>query len=506
MGSDLVRCALAVWLGVLVGGCGHARLLCPRQAGPAWHLYESHHFSVTTDLPPSRARPLVGELERTYRSFVDVTGWHFPGRGEPPGRMRVIVFARRRDYDAVAPPRTDGFYRSESLEAESAVVINNDGTHEPGEVFIHELTHRLVRYYVPNLPLGLNEGLAEYFSTFTVRKSEALTGLPPRRLAANTGMRLPSIDTLFNAETLDGLSPEQVNAFYIGGWFLVHTMARYYPQQLGDLLAQLADGQSIRDAFFAAFGHEAWKQLGNRYVAVIDEAYHVQPGGVLVPTWHKPYRTPADVEGVTNESELRDGALHLLWADLQRGRHDVAAQVALAEAHGGDSAQLSYMRGLLHLQRQELPEAEREIAAAVDARPDDERYRLTRVRVHAAVLQQQPSQGLGSMVDDMSWLAAHAQAPASIALVAIYDALRGDLAAARTQVQRALAIDPTSAHAYYALAVVDAEQGDIDGALEAAERSLRLTPEGASSATAKALADKLRELRASRAARAVMPH
>jgi hypothetical protein len=244
----LVRCALALWLGALVGGCGHAQLSCPRQAGNEWRLYESRHFAVTTDLSPSRARQLVGEFERTYRSFVDVAGWHFPGRGEPPERMRVIVFARRPDYEAVAPPHSDGFYSPESLEAEAAVVIDNDGTHAPGEVFLHELTHRLIRYDVPNVPFGLNEGLAEYYSTFVVRDGTAHTGLPPVRMR-DAPSALPSVRWLLQVDSLEGLSPRQVNALYVGGWFLVHTMARFFPYQLGEALARMADGESFATAF-----------------------------------------------------------------------------------------------------------------------------------------------------------------------------------------------------------------------------------------------------------------
>ena len=480
-----------VWcLGALAAtDCGHTQLLCPRQAGPEWRHYDSPHFAVTTDLPPSRARPLVGEFERTYRSFLDVTGWRFPGRGEPPGRMRVVIFARRSDYEAVAPPHTDGFYRSESL----------DGTHAPGEVFLHELTHRLIRYYVPNAPLGLNEGLAEYFSTFVVEKGAAQTGLPPRRLISNGRgpLQLPSVRVLLTIDSLQGLSDQQVNAFYMGGWFLVHTMARFYPQQLGTLLARMADGDSFPTALVACFGHDPWTMLNARYLMVIEEAYRM-PDRLSVPSWRKPYEAAAVVEPVEQEQTVGDAALHLLWADLQRGRRDVAAQVALAEAHGGDSAQLAFMRGLLHLQRKELPAAERDLAAAVDARPDDERYRLTLARVHALAVDRDPAQGLAAMARDMDWLAANAQGSDALALVALFFALRGELATARTHVKHALTVDPTNARGYFALAVIDANQGDIDGAIEAAERSLRLTPEGYSGAPAKELLGQLRARRASR--------
>jgi tetratricopeptide (TPR) repeat protein len=289
-------------------------------------------------------------------------------------------------------------------------------------------------------------------------------------------MMFPSIKTLFDAETLDGLSPEGVTAFYLGGWFLVHTMARYYPMQLGDLLARLADGQWIRDAFFGAFGPDSWKELDAHYAAVVREAYQLQPGRIVVPSWRKPYRPPATVVGVTGEREVDDGALHLLWADLELGRHDIAPQVALAAAHGGDSAQLAYMRGIVALQRQDLAAAERDLTAAVDARPDEERYHLTLARMRAGALVRDRPHTLDAMAHDMEWLGANAKSADAHALVALYYGLRGDFVTAGKQAQRSLDLDPTCARGYLAVALLAEQRGDVDAALVAAERSVRLTP------------------------------
>jgi Tfp pilus assembly protein PilF len=92
----------------------------------------------------------------------------------------------------------------------------------------------------------------------------------------------------------------------------------------------------------------------------------------------------------------------------------------------------------------------------------------------------------------MEWLAAHAQSPDARALVALYYGMRGDFAAARVQVQRALEIDPTNSLGYLVLAMLAEQGGDVDGAIAAAERSLRLTAEGASNAPARQLLARLR--------------
>ncbi len=476
----MTRCrfALAALLALVVGGCAHTPLVCPRAGGTTWRQYDSPHFTVTTDLWEPRARELVGAFERSYRSFLDMGAWNFPERGEPPGRMRVIVFERSDDYAAIGPPHTDGFQENGSLVTDPAVIINNDGTHEPGEAFLHEMTHRLVRYYLPSTPIGLNEGLAEFYSTFTVRDGEALTGLPPMRLATLHDA-LPNVQTLFDTESIEGLSAYQANTFYLGAWFLVHTMALYYPQQLADMLAQMASGRSLREAYVASFGTTSWTQLEGRYMHEINSAY-AMPGHISVQSWREPYKVPKNVGGVTNERQLNDGEVHLLWAALQVGRHDLGPQVALAEAHGADRAQLAFMRALLAITHKDLAAAEQAMTDAVAARPDDERYRLTLTEVRAAAAGGDEPKTLAAVAADMEWLAAHGTSSESRAVVSRSRTMRGDLASARAEAQRAIALDPTNPRAHFALATVDLRSGDLDGALAAAERALRLTPEGAS--------------------------
>jgi tetratricopeptide (TPR) repeat protein len=467
-------------------------LRCPRQGGPEWRRYESPHFDVTSDLSPPRARRLVGKMERTYRSFLDVTGWRFPGRGEPPGHMRIVVFSRRADYEAVAPPRTDGFFRPGALEEDAAVIIDNDGGHPPGEIFLHELTHRLIRYYVPNLPLALNEGLAEFFSTFHVTADGvAHNGAPPRRIEMIVGrsVPLPSLGALVRQETLEGLSPQQVFCFYAASWFLADSLAE--TGMLPDLLGRMADGASFATAFTDLYGDAGWRHLEQTYLVQTRLAYN---GTSAFRGFDKAYVLPPFADTVDNELPLDDGALHLLWADLQIGRHDVARQVTLAAEHGSESAELSYLRGLVAALQNDAAKADHELALAVAARPSEERYHLMLARARATQIFEPGAQA--TLAPEVEWLAAHGQSAQGMALVAIYAALRGDVAEALRQVQRGLERDPTSAQVYLALAVAKASAGDLDGAFEAAQRSWRLTPtEAAGDPTAKNLMLRLQHMR-----------
>ena len=208
MRHGLFFAALSVALLSLVSGCAHSTLRstlsCPHRSGPQWVEYTSRHFVVVTNLPPAQARALVYDFEQTYSSFVDITGWHFPGREEPPGRMKLIVFEREADYAELAPRYTDGFFAPDTVDGVPVVVLTAAGSQSSRVVFLHELTHRLLRYYVAKAPLWLHEGLAEFYSTFYLENDAARFGAVPRRMAVMRAVPLPPAWMLFSVESFDG--------------------------------------------------------------------------------------------------------------------------------------------------------------------------------------------------------------------------------------------------------------------------------------------------------------
>ncbi|HSN87764.1 MAG TPA: tetratricopeptide repeat protein, partial [Thermoanaerobaculia bacterium] len=113
------------------------------------------------------------------------------------------------------------------------------------------------------LPLWLNEGLAEYYSTFEVSGNEAKIGLPhPHHIVWLRKNALIPLPTLLS---IDEQSPEYNEesprgAFYAQSWALVHYLLAGSPErrlQAVEYLRLIQTGSPREEAFRKAFGDPA---------------------------------------------------------------------------------------------------------------------------------------------------------------------------------------------------------------------------------------------------------
>lgn len=485
--------ALVLALLTAAAGCAHSPLTpslsCPRNGGPEWREYTSQHFVVSSDLWAADARAMIGELEQTYRAYVDLAGWHFPNRGEPPGRLRIVVFAHQSGYALVGPRDSDAVFRPDTVDGEPLLLVAADSdSHSWHELVLHELTHRLLHFYVANAPLWLDEGLAEYYSTFAVEAGQAFVGRVPRRVL---GARLMLwLTPLLGTKSVSSWSLSNANAFYAGAWLLVYVLAHGYERELDELLVRLANGEATDAAFAATLGPHLFG---------IEQSYNRQmhEGVLTMTTRRMEYRAPpwGTIEG---ERPIDERDVHLLWASSASPLDNVyLLQIALAEQHAGPSARSQFMHGIHYAVHAQWAEAERAVSAAVAQAPDEERYRWALAKLHFDDATRRHV-ALDALEPDMRWLADHGRLRDSMILVAAFDAERGRLVEARASVERALGIDGASAYAWDTLSAIGLKQGDIDGAIDAAERALRLAQHGVDMRPTQARLDKLEALRKKR--------
>jgi tetratricopeptide (TPR) repeat protein len=93
------------------------------------------------------------------------------------------------------------------------------------EVIFHELVHDVVQRHIPDCPLWLDEGLAEFLSTSTMSDGRIKMGRvqPGHRYALSKGLLLP-LEQIFNTDRDSSLytDPEQKAVFYAQSLALVH--------------------------------------------------------------------------------------------------------------------------------------------------------------------------------------------------------------------------------------------------------------------------------------------
>jgi Tfp pilus assembly protein PilF len=241
-----------------------------------WLAVESRRFTLVTNVSERRARDISTRLEleadavfRSSRALRDSSG----------SRIFVIAIADSTCFEAFRlrhqgrAVELGGFFSPSLL---GGYLIFNAG--QPWNQFqsvCHEYVHALANRQIGNLPLCLNEGLAEYFSTFRVdsRGSEYGHAIDQHRELLLRGRLMP-MDELFSIRVS---SPsywegERRPMFYAESWALVHylTSTEELRERFDRFLARLKRGEDPRGAFGVTFPSESWYGIQDklkRYVA-----------------------------------------------------------------------------------------------------------------------------------------------------------------------------------------------------------------------------------------------
>ena len=242
-------------------------------APPGLRVIETRHYRIHTDLDFELANDLAQRLEAMYSAY----SWRlrvFAENGREIPRFEVYLYRRQQDYLNLTGQRmkhTGGVFMSgrnllaSFLEEQGRDALRRTLQHEA----FHQFAHTVIS---PNMPVWLNEGLAQVFEEAVWNGSNfSLEQVPPRRirqLQADLQNR-----RFVKFETLMGLSPmewakrleidQQTGATqYNQSWAMVYFLINArddddgyrYRQRLLRLLELLHDGKEADAAFRSAFG------------------------------------------------------------------------------------------------------------------------------------------------------------------------------------------------------------------------------------------------------------
>jgi TPR repeat protein len=134
------------------------------------------HLTLDTDLGLNDAEYLARECERSLIAFDALV---LPMLERPRGRLRVVIFGRFNDYDALGPPASSGVFVATTADGEFAPTIFVPAGRDRARTmryFQHELAHRYIGHGIPQAPTWLNEGLASFLSTVHVGSDDVRLG------------------------------------------------------------------------------------------------------------------------------------------------------------------------------------------------------------------------------------------------------------------------------------------------------------------------------------------
>lgn len=411
----------------------------------------SPHFAVITDGPTPVANQLSLELEvfrQTVSKFLGLPR-------EQRTRVNVYVWSTRERFDEFRPP-------SESKTKELAGFHMTDGfTHvlmvrlmpdlaQTREVMFHEYTHLLTSRLFRRVPVWMNEGLAEVFSTFQVGNRQFAFGGPKtgRIYSLLRDGLMPATELL---EVRQDSSAYQHNAevprFYASAWILALALTvnggnfngaavRSYIVQSGVQTNrveafQRAFGLSLRDASLRAEAN-----FRNRSFPVVTEPFD----GATIPA-----RT---VESLTAaEVALEQGTL------ARMVRLGAKAEQFLRQAEAGlpTDARPQEQLGLLQDQLRRPVEARQTIERAIE---------------------------LGSVSSHVYYLAAMLRWNRLAGQSVAESVAQQERQEARRLIEKAIQLDPAQAacHALHAAVLLHLPPGHSKEAEAAARRALQFDP------------------------------
>ena len=265
MHSRRHRSIAAACLALVAGATrGAAAPPLPAATGDAWIEVRTPSFVTLTNAGERKGREVALGFER-FRAALQMM--RPSGVAPSPVPTRILVFRDDRSFEPYKPGSEErralllGLFQASSLA--NYILVNGYPARDSAmPIVYHEYAHSVAHAsFGGRLPLWLDEGLAEFYSTFEVERGELLVGKPVAHHVRT--LRETSFVPLERLFAVDRDSPEyqeaeRIGTFYAESWLVVSYLMLGGPdrlQQTRGFLAGVAEGRPPEEAFRAAFGH-----------------------------------------------------------------------------------------------------------------------------------------------------------------------------------------------------------------------------------------------------------
>ncbi len=243
--------------------------LSPLPGNPLWVKVSTSHFEMYTGENETTALQALHTFEDVRSFFLH----NSKSNSAPEEPVRIFAFSSEGDY---RPYRlNEGAFAYYVRSRERDYIVMQDIHPEHYHAAIHEYTHLVIEHAHMRLPLWLNEGLAEFFSSLEPHGQQTMVGRPlPERLWTLHNQGWMSWKLLF---TVDRSSPyynkaDKMQMFYSQSWALTHMLELddRYRVAFPGFLAKIANGMPTADALQSSFGKTV-KQVDDDLRAYLEQ-------------------------------------------------------------------------------------------------------------------------------------------------------------------------------------------------------------------------------------------
>ena len=333
-----------------VGGPKRAALLCAflaiaAPASAAWRRIDTPNFIIVGDVSARELRATAAKFEGFHEALRRVLP---SSTTTAPVPTVVVVFPNDAAFMPFKPqyqgkPREGvAGYAAAGRDVNYIAMLS---TGEAGErVIFHEYAHMILANAVARVPLWLNEGLAEFYSTFALmndgRRAQIGRPIEEHLLLLNGSLHVALADLL----KVDHSSPlynegNRASDFYAESWALTHMLLNGQPSRVNELteyLRRVSAGATEMQPWEQVFGTQrtdsdlrAYLRRPTFTTVVIDFAEKI----TAVPATETTL-SAADAAGFLASLQVRnlgpEAAAKLLDSALKQDQTSTAANVAMA--------------------------------------------------------------------------------------------------------------------------------------------------------------------------------
>ena len=231
-----------------------AALACSPSAAMAaeqWLKLTTPDFELFTPAGEKDARAAILHFQQIQNFFLRSTG----AKSSASARVRVIVFRSEKEFRLYRPYEVAAAFYAGSNSRD--YIVMKDITSDSYTAAVHEYFHLWVKN--SRLPLWLNEGLADFYSTLAPTGDKVKIGdFPPGRFQALQDNKWVPLASLLTADEKSAFYNEKDRAgiYYAESWALVHmlNLSDNYRAKFDELYTAVFNGAASADSFQRVYG------------------------------------------------------------------------------------------------------------------------------------------------------------------------------------------------------------------------------------------------------------
>lgn len=262
--SPLIRCsAVVLFLAGLFS-------VAPVRAQEPWTRVATKNFEMYTTDDAAHATAALEAFERVRSFFLQSD----QATSVPPGQVKIVAFRSEAEYAQYRLNPGAFAYFLHNYKGDYIVMRDINPEHFPA--VIHEYTHLVIQHSGWKLPLWMNEGVAEVYSSLQVQGNQMVLGkLPVGRMNDLRRGEMLSLPALM---AVDHSSPyyqqrDKMRLFYAEAWALSHMLmlSPEYKSKLLEFVAAISAGKTGAECFEQIYG-KTLEQVQGDLVASLNVA------------------------------------------------------------------------------------------------------------------------------------------------------------------------------------------------------------------------------------------